>query len=305
MCKSLPYCLHLLYRSTFILLYEWEFWNVESTGTFIQDKTSKVAQNNMHVKCNRSYSSIYLWYIYIYMLIFIYCLTWKLCKSSLLPISVLFVLWGSQCQKRERWLFSLEGDIFHTLHDGKRHAHRFHDLDLIERSQRCWKGESDKGVFLSRVSACPVNMTLTSLHGLSGVGKVKVTRLYFPVLSGLVPLGSQFEWTEHGQDQTSNAFLDFRARLHDNVPDRPSAKVASVGVPANWRPWHLKLKVPLPPKGVLHGRSCHPVWAVSASGLSRTRLADFLPPWRSVGWDFVVQPGPGVYLRIDWLIIGF
>ena len=304
MCKSLPYCLHLLYRSTFILLYEWEFWNVESTGTFIQDKTSKVAQNNMHVKCNRSYSSIYLWYIYIYVDIYL---------LSHVKIVQVFIITHqcSFCAMRlsmpETWTLALsfEGDIFHTLHDGKRHAHRFHDLDLIERSQRCWKGESDKGVFLSRVSACPVNMTLTSLHGLSGVGKVKVTRLYFPVLSGLVPLGSQFEWTEHGQDQTSNAFLDFRARLHDNVPDRPSAKVASVGVPANWRPWHLKLKVPLPPKGVLHGRSCHPVWAVSASGLSRTRLADFLPPWRSVGWDFVMQPGPGVYLRIDWLIIGF
>ena len=33
--------------------------------------------------------------------------------------------------------------------------------------------------------------------------------------------------------------------------------------------------------------------AVSASGLScGTRLVDFLPPWESIGWDVVVQPGP-------------
>ena len=31
----------------------------------------------------------------------------------------------------------------------------------------------------------------------------------------------------------------------------------------NWRPWHLKLKLSLSPKGGLHGRSCHPIWDVS------------------------------------------
>ena len=50
---------------------------------------------------------------------------------------------------------------------------------------------------------------------------------------------------------------------------------------ANWRPWHLKLKLSLSHNGGLHGTSCHPVWDVSASGgLSCTRLADFLPPWQ-------------------------
>ena len=33
------------------------------------------------------------------------------------------------------------------------------------------------------------------------------------------------------------------------------------------------------PNGGLHSTSCHPIWDGSASGLSCTRLADFLPPW--------------------------
>ena len=46
------------------------------------------------------------------------------------------------------------------------------------------------------------------------------------------------------------------------------------------------------PKGGLHGRSCRPIWDVSAFGLSYTRVANFLPPWQWIGWDIVVQPGP-------------
>ena len=33
--------------------------------------------------------------------------------------------------------------------------------------------------------------------------------------------------------------------MHDNVPDRPSSKVAPVGWQATWRPWHLQLKLSL------------------------------------------------------------
>ena len=41
----------------------------------------------------------------------------------------------------------------------------------------------------------------------------------------------------------------------------------------------LKIKTVTMPKGGLHGRSCHSIWDVNASGLSCTRLADFLPIW--------------------------
>ena len=47
-----------------------------------------------------------------------------------------------------------------------------------------------------------------------------------------------------------------------------------------WVPWHLQLKLLLSKNGGLHRSSCHPIWDVSASGLSCTRLADFLPPWQ-------------------------
>ena len=66
------------------------------------------------------------------------------------------------------------------------------------------------------------------------------------------------------------------AGLHDNVPDRPSARVALIVLHllgANWRPWHLKLKLSPSPKGGLRGTSCHPIWDVGASALSCTRLA--------------------------------
>ena len=49
----------------------------------------------------------------------------------------------------------------------------------------------------------------------------------------------------------------------------------------NWRPWHLQLKMSLSQKvGCTKGRSCHPSWDVSASGLSCPRLVDILPPWQ-------------------------
>ena len=46
-------------------------------------------------------------------------------------------------------------------------------------------------------------------------------------------------------------------------------------------------------KSGLHGRSCHPIWDVSASGLSCTRLANFLPPGQYIGWDVVLRFCPG------------
>ena len=78
--------------------------------------------------------------------------------------------------------------------------------------------------------------------------------------------------------ETDNCFSFSRAGLHDNVPDRPSAKAAPVG--CQLATMALKSTTVTIPKGGLHCRSCHTVWDVSASGLSRTRLADFLPPWQ-------------------------
>ena len=63
------------------------------------------------------------------------------------------------------------------------------------------------------------------------------------------------------------------AGLHDdNVPDRPSAKVAPAGCPL--ATMALKIKTVTIPKGGLHGRSRHPIWDVSAAGLICTRLAE-------------------------------
>ena len=63
-----------------------------------------------------------------------------------------------------------------------------------------------------------------------------------------------------------------RAGLHDNVPDRPSAKVEPTG--CQLATMSLKIKTVTVPKGGLHGgRSCHPIWDVSTSGLSCTKLS--------------------------------
>ena len=47
----------------------------------------------------------------------------------------------------------------------------------------------------------------------------------------------------------------------------------------NRRPWHLNLKLSSSQNHGLHCRSCHPIWDVSASGLSCRSLANLLPPW--------------------------
>ena len=47
-----------------------------------------------------------------------------------------------------------------------------------------------------------------------------------------------------------------------------SAKVAPVG--CQLATMALKTKTVIVPKGGLHGRSCHPIWDVSVSGLSFT-----------------------------------
>ena len=60
--------------------------------------------------------------------------------------------------------------------------------------------------------------------------------------------------------------LKYRAWLHDNVPDRSSAKVEPVG--CHVATMALTIKTVTVPKGGLHGKSCHPVWDVSASELS-------------------------------------
>ena len=58
----------------------------------------------------------------------------------------------------------------------------------------------------------------------------------------------------------------------------------------------LDIKTVTTSTGGLHGRSCHQLCDVNASGLSCRRLVDFLPPWQSIGWDVVLQPGPGFWL---------
>ena len=70
-----------------------------------------------------------------------------------------------------------------------------------------------------------------------------------------------------------------RSGLHDNLPDRPSARVE----PSRSQLATIALieieTVTIPKWWVVHGRSCHQSGtSVSASGLSGTRLADFLPP---------------------------
>ena len=79
-----------------------------------------------------------------------------------------------------------------------------------------------------------------------------------------------------GLHSTSRA--ESRAGLHNNVPDPPSPRLRPVGCqPAIMA---LTIKTVYIQKGGLHGRSCHPIWDVSASGLGCTRLVDVLPPWQ-------------------------
>ena len=86
----------------------------------------------------------------------------------------------------------------------------------------------------------------------------------------------------------------FWAGLHDNVPDRPSAKVAATG--CQLATIALNIETVTTPKGGLHGRRCDSFLDVSPSGLSNTKLADLIPPWQSIRWDVVVQPGPAYLL---------
>ena len=44
---------------------------------------------------------------------------------------------------------------------------------------------------------------------------------------------------------------------------------------ANGWPWHFKNRTVPIQNGGLHSRSCHPIWDISVSGRSCTRLADF------------------------------
>ena len=94
----------------------------------------------------------------------------------------------------------------------------------------------------------------------------------------------------------------YRAGLHDNVPDRPSAKAAAP-VGCRLATMALKIKtVTIPRKGGLQGRSCHPVSDVSASrllhetgGLSATLAVNRLghcPGTLSRGCGFRQQPFP-------------
>ena len=72
----------------------------------------------------------------------------------------------------------------------------------------------------------------------------------------------------------------FRAGLHDNVLGRPSAKaVAPVG--CQLVTMTLKINtVTIPQKVGCTAEAVTQIWDVSASGLSCTRLANFLPPWQ-------------------------
>ena len=89
-------------------------------------------------------------------------------------------------------------------------------------------------------------------------------------------------WSHRSETGVQGRFL--WAGLHDDVPDRdpPSAKVCTcwVPVPINRRPWHLKFKLSLFPKCEFATAEVCLTQSrtVSASGLSCTRVADFLPP---------------------------
>ena len=64
-----------------------------------------------------------------------------------------------------------------------------------------------------------------------------------------------------------------RAGWHDHVPDRPSLRQScTCWVPTGDHNMALTIKTLTTPKGGLHGRSCHLIWDVSASGLSCRRL---------------------------------
>ena len=94
-----------------------------------------------------------------------------------------------------------------------------------------------------------------------------------------------------GKDAPSS-FVGSGAGSHDNVPGSPSAKVEPVW--CQLATMALKSKTVTTPKGGLHGRSCHRIWDVSASGLSCTRLAAFCHLGSQSAGDVVVQPGPAL-----------
>ena len=80
-------------------------------------------------------------------------------------------------------------------------------------------------------------------------------------LCPLIPLGAF----------TGPSLSGFRAGLHDNVPNIPSAKVAPVG--CQLATMALKIKTVTIPKSGFHGKGRHLILDVGASGLSCTRLS--------------------------------
>ena len=66
--------------------------------------------------------------------------------------------------------------------------------------------------------------------------------------------------------------------MHDNVPDRPSAKAAPVGCQLATMALNIKT-LAVPKKVGLHGRGCHPNperQCISLDWVAGTRLAEFL-----------------------------
>ena len=97
---------------------------------------------------------------------------------------------------------------------------------------------------------------------------------------------------------------EFKAGLHDNVPDRPHAKVLHL-LGASWRPWPLKLKLSLPQKVGCTADVVALIWDVSASGLSLHEIGGLSATnlARKSAWDFVVLDPAQIHWRerIHWV----
>ena len=96
----------------------------------------------------------------------------------------------------------------------------------------------------------------------------------------------------------------FPARKHQGwvarQRPRPTLRQDVAPFGANWRPWHLKLKLSLSQKVGCTAEVVTQSWDVSAPGLSCTRLTDFLPPWQSESAG-TLSCNPAQYTYRSWV----
>ena len=107
---------------------------------------------------------------------------------------------------------------------------------------------------------------------------------------------SVYKMNQRSATLSCRSTSESRAGLQDNVPGRPFVKVESQ---LTTMPLNIKTITVIKKGGCTARVVTQSGTSVHHSGVSSTRLADFLPPWHQIGWDIVVRPGPELWAIMD------